>query len=137
MTKSNNGSSSACTLSFSCLGFFDRLQFHVFHGLIYLFSIAIACCSQFLNYWSGLCTLIYSWLEKNKLFISMVCRALFAMLPVFWIINFQLIWMNTLRIYMDCVALAILVNESKFRPLLACLLNQLFLFLSCCWEHDL
>jgi len=77
----DDGYSSACTISFSCLVFVDRLQFHVFHGLIYLFSIAIACCSQFLNYWSGLCTLIYSWLEKNKSFISM---ALFVMLPVFF-----------------------------------------------------
>jgi len=28
----DDGSSSACTLSFSCLVFVDRLQFHVFHG---------------------------------------------------------------------------------------------------------
>jgi hypothetical protein len=29
---------------------------------------------------------------------------------------------------MDCVALAILVNESKYRPLIACLLNQFLFF---------
>jgi len=62
-------------------------------------TVAIACCSQFLI-GQGLRTLIYSWLGK-KMFISMACRALFVMLPVFWVINFQLIWMNTLCIYFE------------------------------------
>jgi len=34
----DDGYSSACTISFSCLVSVDRLQFHVFHGSIYLFS---------------------------------------------------------------------------------------------------
>ena len=126
-----DGSSSACTISFYCLVFVDRLQFHVFHGLIYLFSShTYSYCVLFpVSYWSGLCTLIYSWLEKNKFFISMACRALFVMLPVFWVINFQMIWMNTLCIYMNYVFLAILVNESKYRPLITCFTESpLFFF---------
>ena len=68
-------------------------------GKTSLDSIAIASCSHILI-GQGLRTLIYSWLEKKKMLISMACRALFVMLPVFWIINFQLFWMNTQNKYL-------------------------------------
>jgi hypothetical protein len=89
---------------------FSRFDLFVQYSYCVLFPV---------SYWSGLCTLIYSWLEKNKSFISMACRALFVMLPVFFfliirtIINFQL---------------CILVNESKYRPLYILLAESIFFF---------
>jgi len=105
-------------------------------------SIAIACCSQFLI-GQGLRTLIDSWLEE-KMFISMACRALFVMLPVFFFFFFIILsgssisnWFGwTHYVYMDCVSLAILVNESKYRPLIICFAESaLFFFFIFCYEH--
>jgi hypothetical protein len=56
--------------------------------------------------------------------------ALFVMLPVFFFFNYQDDHQFP-TMYMDCVAIAILVNESKYRPLYS-LLAEFFFF-----EHDL
>jgi len=72
----------------------------------------------------------------------MACMALFVMLPVLFFII--LIYqdrqfptdLDEHTVYMDCVSLAILVNESKYRPLIICFAESaLFFFFIFSYEH--